>query len=65
MIEPPRRCVARARVTPTCSPATRISSHVVASTSMPVRDRSARASRSGSPGTSTGASGSAGGEAFT
>ena len=34
------------------------------STSMPVRERSARAIRSGSPGTSTGA-GSAGGEAFT
>src|SRR5262245_1376690 len=56
---------ALARPRPTVSHAARISSQVVASTSMPSRSRVSRASRSGSPGTSTGAFGSAAGEALT
>ena len=54
-----------ARERPTFSPAWSSSSHVVASTAMPVRARSARAARSGSPGTSTGSAADAGGEPLT
>src|SRR6185503_9921143 len=50
---------------PKLAAACTISSHVVGSTSMPSRSRFSRARRSGSPGTSTGAPASAGGEAFT
>lgn len=71
---PRRRCgrpdqatsaVAAARASPTASAASRISDHVVASTSMPVRARSSCVMRSGSPGTRTGSFGSTGGEALT
>ena len=59
------RASSSGRFTPTFSPASRISPHVVASTVMPRRARSASDRRSGSPGTSTGSLAFAGGEAFT
>ena len=60
-----RRAFASLRGRPTCSPASRMPSQVTGSTGIPSAIRFSRAIRSGSPGTRTGSSGSAGGEEVT